>query len=452
MKSGPKILILGGGPTGIGAAYRLHELGYTDWNLYEKHPYLGGHSATHRDERGFFWDEGGHVLFSHYPYFDKFIQKVLKKDFNALERESWIVLPDARVPYPFQNNLRYLGPDASLKCLADLAAVQGKSVGSRDFESWILGTFGRGIAELFMLPYNARVWATPLALMSKEWIAERVSAPDFKRVLGNVLREEDDVAWGPNNTFIFPKFNGTGDIYARAGALMSDHVYLDKEAVSLSTRKKEVTFADGEVCSYDYLISALPLPVLARISDDLPSGVKEATSLLTYNSLIIIGLGIERPLETTTCWEYYPDPTVPFNRLTYFHNYSKYVVPDGDTDRYSSLMLEICYSRYKKVRKKTAVEDSIDALVRYGILQEGDRKKIVSKAVYDIAYGYPIPTLDRDALLRRIQPALMRRSIYSRGRYGAWKYEISNMDHCFMQGVESIDAILSGTQETTWTL
>ena len=53
-----KIVIVGGGPTGLGAAYRLHELGYQNWALYERNNYVGGHASSHVDEKGFTWDEG----------------------------------------------------------------------------------------------------------------------------------------------------------------------------------------------------------------------------------------------------------------------------------------------------------------------------------------------------------------------------------------------------------
>ena len=102
-----KIVIIGAGPTGLGAAYRLHELGYENWVLYEKSDYVGGHASSHVDPRGFVWDEGGHVIFSHYPYFDKLIEQMLGGEENQLVRESWIVSGESWVPYPLQNNLRY---------------------------------------------------------------------------------------------------------------------------------------------------------------------------------------------------------------------------------------------------------------------------------------------------------------------------------------------------------
>src|SRR4030088_3675605 len=96
-----KIVIIGGGPTGLGAAYRLNELGYDNWVLYEKSDDVGGHATSHVDPQGFTWDEGGHVIFSHYPYFDRLIERALGKKVQERVRESWIVTRDGWVPYPF---------------------------------------------------------------------------------------------------------------------------------------------------------------------------------------------------------------------------------------------------------------------------------------------------------------------------------------------------------------
>ena len=48
-----KIIIIGAGPSGLGAAYRLRELEYKDWQIYEKNDYVGGLSASFKDDKGF---------------------------------------------------------------------------------------------------------------------------------------------------------------------------------------------------------------------------------------------------------------------------------------------------------------------------------------------------------------------------------------------------------------
>ena len=63
-----KFLIIGAGPTGLGAAWRLHERGITDWLLVDQNPYPGGLAASFKGERGFTWDFAVHVAHSHYHY------------------------------------------------------------------------------------------------------------------------------------------------------------------------------------------------------------------------------------------------------------------------------------------------------------------------------------------------------------------------------------------------
>jgi hypothetical protein len=64
-------------------------------------------------------------------------------------------------------------------------------------------------------------------------------------------------------------------------------------------------------------------------------------------------------------------------------------------------------------------------------------------------HGYPTPFLGRDEVLARIRPELERQRVFSRGRFGAWRYEVSNQDHSFMQGVELADHLTGrGAQDT----
>lgn len=84
-----KIVILGTGPSGLGAAYHLNKLvGYNDWKLFERNDHVGGLSASFRDDNGFTWDVGGHVLFSRYDYFDQAVAESLVNGGQALKIES----------------------------------------------------------------------------------------------------------------------------------------------------------------------------------------------------------------------------------------------------------------------------------------------------------------------------------------------------------------------------
>ena len=76
--------------------------------------------------------------------------------------------------------------------------------------------------------------------------------------------------------------------------------------------------------------------------------------------------------------------------------------------------------------------------------------QIVSEWYHRLEYGYPVPFLNRDALVKRVDEALLPLGVYSRGRFGAWKYEVANQDHSCMQGVEAVDNMLFGAEETTY--
>jgi protoporphyrinogen oxidase len=444
-----KIVIIGGGPTGLGAAYRLQELGYDNWVLYEKSNHLGGHATSHVDEHGFVWDEGGHVIFSHYPYFDRLIDKVLGKEVHERIRESWIVKGESWVPYPFQSNLRYLPKDIQVRCLvgAAQAAANGGGNESANFRDWILATFGEGIAEAFMFPYNSKVWTTPLEQMSKSWIADRVAVLDFKRLLENVLYERDDVAWGPNSKFKFPLHGGTGEIYRRIAAHFPEKIRTGKKLCQVDIAPRQISFADGTGDSFDLLISTVPLDLLTQMLTPVDHRLLEAGQALQHNNLMVVGLGLKKKIETKRCWIYFTDSEMPCYRATYFSHYSPFNVPNGDTEHYSSLMCEMSFRAGESPAPEKTLDQITTGLIRGKLLEESDRERIVSRYYQKVEYSYPIPTLERDRALNVLQPALLEKGIYSRGRFGAWRYEIGNMDHCVLMGVEAVNHIVAGEKE-----
>jgi protoporphyrinogen oxidase len=444
-----KIVIVGAGPTGLGAAYRLHELGYDNWVLYEKSANVGGHATSHVDEHGFVWDEGGHVIFSHYPYFDKLVDKVLGKEVHERIRESWIVKGESWVPYPFQSNLRYLPKEVQVSCLLGAAKAASNDGGRNadNFRDWILNTFGEGIAEAFMFPYNQKVWTTPLEQMSKSWIADRVAVMDFKRLLENVLYERDDVEWGPNSKFKFPLHGGTGEIYRRIAAHFPEKIHAGKQLTEVDVEHRRISFADGSGENYDVLVSTAPLDLLAQMIRPVDDRLRDAAQDLEHNNLLVVGLGLKKKIDTGRCWIYFTDAEMPCYRATYFSHYSPFNVPNGDVEHYSSLMCEISFRVGESPDPDKMLDQVTAGLIRGKLLEESDRDLVVSRYKRIVGYSYPIPTLRRDRALDVLQPALLEKGIYSRGRFGAWRYEVGNMDHSVLMGVEAVNNILAGEKE-----
>lgn len=439
-----KIVILGAGPTGLGAAYQLHELRYKNWNIYEKNNYIGGLSASFKDEKGFVWDIGGHIIFSSKDRFNKLVDELLCEDYLKHHRESWVWLQNTFVRYPFQNNFHFLPKETVLECISGLLRNMGSKTQYTNFEEWIHSQFGDGISRYFMIPYNRKVWATPLNLMDYNWIADRVSVIDIHEVIKNIVFQTNDSDWGPNNYFRYPLYCGTGGLFNKFLPYVKDNLYMEKDVVKVDPQKKLVCFNDGEKVPYDILISTIPLNELIDCIIEKPEHIADAKEKFLWASGFIVGLGINKPCPSNKNWIYFPQDDSPFYRVTYLSNYSPNLTPGGDC---FSFLAETSYSKLKAVSKETIIEETIQGLINSKFLGEEDRGKIISTYLIDVKYSYPVPFLNRDQVINTVQTYLMEHGIYSRGRFGGWKYEAGNMDHSVMQGMEIVNKILLEKEE-----
>jgi protoporphyrinogen oxidase len=444
------VVIVGGGPTGLGAAYLLHRTGFDDWLLYERDAVVGGLSRSFLDDHGFTWDVGGHVVFSHYGFFTRLLDDLLgPSGWIDHQRESWIHVADTWVPYPFQNNIHRLPRELCALCLEGLlkAALNGSERACSNFDEFLVRTFGEGMADIFLRPYNSKVWAYPPAKLDLGWVGERIAVPDPLRVVRNVVMQTDDVSWGPNNYFRFPARGGTGAIWnALASHLPPGRIQTGQEVVALDSHAKVLHFANGSKQPYGTLISSMPLDQLATISGrkdwiELASGLK-------HSAVNVIGVGLRgKPSATLSskCWMYFPHDSIAFYRLTHFSHYS----PDNvdDIHKHWSLMAEVSESPEKPIDHATLADATIRSLLAVGLIEGPDQ--VTHTWTHRVEYGYPTPALGRDAILRRLLPQLHKRDILSRGRFGAWLYEVGNMDHAFMQGLEAASHVLHGYPEMT---
>ena len=437
------VVIVGAGPCGLACAHELQRLGHEDWVVLEREAWVGGNGASFVDDAGFTWDIGCHVVFSHFGEFDRLLAEALGADFHEHDRSSFVHFDGRFVPYPFQNNLRYLAPGDVVECLLGLIEAPGGN-GAVDFGSWLDATFGPGIARLFLRPYNTKIWTVPPEEMSAGWIAERVPVVDYRRALENVVLARDDVGWGPNNRFRFPTQGGTGEIYRRLASTLGDRVRLESPVARVDPARRTVELEDGERVEYETLVSTIPLDRLVAAAHGAPSEVREAAASLVHTSVAVVGVGLEAPLSDDRSWFYHPDPGVPFYRATNFAKYAPANVPGSDVGRFSSWLTETSFRPGRPPGGRHA-DDVRAALVTCGLVTPDAR--VASLHRMDIEYAYPVPTVARDAALTTIEHWLVGHSILSRGRFGTWRYEIGNMDHAVKMGVDAARLIAEGRPE-----
>lgn len=368
-----------------------------------------------------------------------------------------------------------------MKCLTGLVEAKVRHATAaappKDFDEWILRTQGEGIAQLFMRPYNFKVWAVPTTHMQCGWLGERVAAPDVSRAISNVIHGKEDAGWGPNAVFRFPTKGGTGGIWKAVAKLLPQ----DKcrygpgnKVLSLDLDGKSVKLESGETLQYNSLISTMPLDLTLR-----GMGKAEWADGLTHSSSHIIGVGIRGASpHGKKCWLYFPEDNCPFYRATVFSLYAVDNCPgeakelpticlgDGRPSPsgaekkkgpYWSLMFEVSESHMKKVNQgvESLAGGQWPAVVRETLLGAINTElmtadsEVVSLYYRRMEHGYPTPSLGRDGVLEKALPFLQQKRVFSRGRFGSYKYEVANQDHSLMLGVECADSVLNGTMEVT---
>ncbi|MDP6934532.1 MAG: amine oxidoreductase, partial [Myxococcota bacterium] len=358
------------------------------------------------------------------------------------------------VPYPFQNNIHRLPHEDRNRCLDGLIAAskQRQEGPCETFHDWIHRHFGTGLAEVFLEPYNFKVWAYPPSAMDAAWMGERVPRVDIAKVVDNILQDRDDVGWGPNATFRFPRGGGTGAIWeAAAQDLDPARLRLSHAVDQVDLDAREVHTSRG-IFPFDTLINTMPLDQLVLRCTSKTDGrlddMKRLARQLVHSSTHVVGLGLSGQVPEHLegkCWMYFPEDDCPFYRVTVFSHYAGENVPDAQSQW--SLMFEVSESPAKPV-DDDVVAQTIQGALNTRLIAPDD--VILSRFHRRLEYGYPTPFLGRDQVIDPLQAWLAEHGILSRGRFGGWKYEVANQDHSLMQGVEAVDRLLLGVEETTY--
>jgi protoporphyrinogen oxidase len=437
-----KTAILGGGLAGLSAAYHLEQAGYTDYQLFEKESEAGGQCRSFEIE-GFTFDYAIHVWYSQDRYTGDLVgKKLLAGNLNSQIRKAFIYFQGRLTEYPFQAHLFGQDPEIIRECLLGLIAAKYEASSTpTNFKEWIYTTFGKGIAEYFMLPYNTKLWAVDPGKMAFDWAAERVPVPELRTVLDGALKPPS-LQFGHNSRFGYPLKGGIGSL-PRSFLPYLRNLNLNSEVVKISTARKEIEIK-GKPLKYDKIIAAVPLPVLASLlAGELTPEVKTAFDNLDYNSEFIVSLAVDRPRISDCHWIYFPESQFVFHRVHFPLNLSCFNGVEGQ----SSLTVEISVSKYKSLRmtEQQIIEKVIEGLLESNLITRNDR--ILFKDIRCISPAYIIMTNGMAGQVKLIHDFLENKDIFPCGRYAKWQYW--NMDQAILDGKKIAERITGQAVSST---
>ena len=422
-----EVLVIGAGPTGIAAAVRLTRTG-TDHIVVDAFDQPGGMAGSFADDAGFVWDLGGHVIHSHFASFDEAVA-ASGTPMNDVLRNGWVWLdgedPDSLLPAPIQAQLEELPEDLDpLAPAADLAEYYRNSL-------------GQDLCDRFFTAYNEKMWTVPLDEVDHAWTSLR-SGGTGRNVPRLSLAEE---FVRPTETFPYPR-GGTGELWRRIVQTQAtpSAMRFGVRVESIDLEGHRAHLSDGTEIAYRHLISTAPLTWMLR-----QLGRDADAERLRASSGTAIGLGyrgdVPERLRGVT-WLYCPDRDVPWYRGTVMSTYDPGTSPQG----HWSILVEVSDTTAVGGRRwgvEEAVEACIASLARLG----AEPETLATTWTAELPMAYPVPTLGRDEILRGADEALLAHDVRSRGRFGGWRYESCNQDYSWAQGVQAVDAALTGSAE-----
>jgi protoporphyrinogen oxidase len=298
-------LILGAGLAGLSAAYALQRAGEDGWVVLEKEMRPGGHARSHEID-GYTFDYGPHILFTNDREMEALIRDLLGDNLRAQERQAFIYhhAYDLYTRFPFQAHLFGLPPALVKECLAGLVqAVELQARGEfapRNYEEWMRGFFGDGIAEHLMIPYARKLWTVEPSTMDFNWIGRRVPTPEVDRILIGALTDDVEQI-GATAHFWYP-WHGGIEALPRALAKRVDGIQFGRDVQRIDPERRIVELAGGDTIAYGELIFTLPLASLPRLIPDLPPHVATGCAQLRSQGILSINLGVDRPTLSPYHW------------------------------------------------------------------------------------------------------------------------------------------------------
>jgi len=450
------VVVLGAGPAGIAAAWRLSTLGYRV-TVLERDSAVGGMGKTITVGK-YAVDYGPHTFHIRETDESRAIHEAIKPFFGdeplILTRGTRVLLRGKEYVYPLEmlQVLTGVSPLLSARIVFDYLTASLKSTlapakKEHSFEEWGVRNLGRTLYDLCFGIYSERVWGLPTSQISSKQ-AQRVAKLNLKNIILRTLGIKADPATYFTK-YMYPR-QGISVLFERMAAeirRLGNTILLDSPATRLERdgdRIARVAYRhDGRehVIDCDGVLSTLPLPALVdTMSPALPQAVGEHARKLRYRSLKLIYIALKRAQLTDYHWVYLLDQQFRVNRMSEQKNVSSEMVPNDRT----ILCIELSCWRDEPIWQASAEEVfriAMNDLLKmgYGVTED----EVEDYYVTDIATAYPVYELNfEDHLIPVLEGVHAVPNLLTLGRHGLFLN--NSMDDNVLLGMKVADHIKAG--------
>jgi protoporphyrinogen oxidase len=343
-RSDTRVVILGAGPAGTGAAYRLTRTGAAQATVLEQRDVVGGNAGSFEVD-GVWADYGSHRL---HPSCDREIlgdlRALLGEDLLLRPRHGRIRLRGRWIHFPLKpvDLLLHLPKRFALGVAADMIRkFAPRPNGSPEtFASVLERALGRTICHDFYFPYARKLWNVAPDELSVTQARRRVSANSLAKMIRKVASAVPGLKPPGAGRFFYPRF-GYGEISQRlydAARAAGAEFLLGARITAVERAGNRVTGVrferDGKEggISTPLVWSTLPITLLVQcIRPEAPADVLAAAAQISFRGMILIYLVLGQDRFTEYDAHYFPEESVPISRLSEPKNYSGRLDPPGCT-------------------------------------------------------------------------------------------------------------------------
>lgn len=418
--------ILGGGLSAISLAYYLQENKNIDGiHILEKDEILGGICRTYVKE-GIEYDVGPHIIFSKNKEILDLMNNLLGENNEKHRRSNRILHKKRFVQYPFENDLSKLPQEDIDYCVNGFLHNPFENYNATNMLQFFLKTFGEGITNTYLRPYNEKIWKFDPSFMDTQMV-ERIPKPPKEDIIRSAKGETID-GYLHQLYFTYPKQGGTEALIkafiSKLGNKVKIHTNSEVQSVEKTATGYKIETASG-VFEADKIISTMPANEFCHIYKDInkPKEILNTADNLRYNSIAICIVNVKKDYAGDNYAFMVADKNVKFHRISKLDFMGENYHIDGT----ATYMAEITYR--KNDLNDLATDEELTQKVIEGLETIGfiDSKEDVNFTdLKRFQYAYVIYDLNHRKNMDKIKEYFKSQGIYLNGRFGSFEY--LNMD------------------------